>query len=171
MAGVNKAILVGFLGADPEVRYIPNGTAVATFSIATSESWRDKITGEKKEHTEWHHIVVWGRKAEIAGEYLRKGSQVYIEGSLRTRNWTPEGSDKPVYITEVPVSNGDTMNMIGGKTNSDRQPQRQKPQNQQQGGGWGGQQQSQPQQQQYSGQPQAAGTQNPPMDFDDDIPF
>lgn len=169
MAGVNKVILVGFLGADPEVRYIPNGTAVATFRIATSESWRDKATGEKKEHTEWHNIVVWGRKAEVAGEYLRKGSQVYIEGSLRTRNWTPEGSDKPVYITEVQVSNGDTMNMIGGKTNSDRQPQRQKPQNQQQGG-WGGQQQSQPQQQ-YSGQPQAAGTQNPPMDFDDDIPF
>lgn len=171
MAGVNKVILVGFLGADPEVRYIPNGTAVATFRIATSESWRDKATGEKKEHTEWHNIVVWGRKAEVAGEYLRKGSQVYIEGSLRTRNWTPEGSDKPVYITEVQVSNGDTMNMIGGKTNSDRQPQRQKPQNQQQQGGWGGQQQSQPQQQQYSGQPQAAGNQNPPMDFDDDIPF
>lgn len=175
MAGVNKVILVGFLGADPEVRYTGNGTAVATFRMATSESWRDRETGEKKESTEWHNIVVWGRKAEVAGEYLRKGSQVYIEGSLRTRSWMPEGANKASYITEVNVSSSGAMNMIGGKSNSERQSQpqrqqqpRQQTQSQQQGG-WGGQQQ--PQQQQYSGQPQTAGAQNPPMDFDDDIPF
>lgn len=170
MAGVNKVILVGFLGADPEVRYIANGTAVATFRMATTESWRDRETGEKKENTEWHNIVVWGRKAEIAGEFLRKGSQVYIEGSLRTRSWTPEGANKASYITEVNVSNSGAMNMIGGKSNSERQPQRQPQPQRQQQGGWGGNQQPQ-QQQQYSGQPQTAGAQNPPMDFDDDIPF
>jgi len=83
--GVNKVILVGNLGQDPEVRYIPNGSAVATLSLATSESWRDKQSGEQKEVTEWHRVVIFGKLAEIAGEYLRKGSQVYIEGQLRTR--------------------------------------------------------------------------------------
>lgn len=83
--GVNKVILVGNLGQDPEVRYIPNGSAVATLSLATSESWRDKQSGEQKEVTEWHRVVIFGKLAEIAGEYLRKGSQVYIEGQLRTQ--------------------------------------------------------------------------------------
>lgn len=164
MAGVNKVTLIGRLGQDPEVRYIANGTAVANISIATSDVWRDKVTGEKKERTEWHRVVLWGKKAEVAGEYLRKGSKVYIEGSLATRSWTPEGSDKAVYITEIQVANNGSMQMLDDKKQADGQPQRQQPQNQQQGG-WGGQQP------QHSGQPQTAGTQNPPMDFDDDIPF
>ena len=88
--GVNKVILVGNLGRDPEVRYIPNGSAVATLSLATSESWRDKQSGEQKEVTEWHRVVIFGKLAEIAGEYLRKGSRVYIEGQLRTRKWTDQ---------------------------------------------------------------------------------
>lgn len=94
--GVNKVILVGNLGQDPEVRYIPNGSAVATLSLATSESWRDKQSGEQKEVTEWHRVVIFGKLAEIAGEYLRKGSQVYIEGQLRTRKW-----DRSVWPGEI----------------------------------------------------------------------
>ncbi|MCU3449381.1 single-stranded DNA-binding protein SSB1, partial [Enterobacter hormaechei subsp. steigerwaltii] len=86
--GVNKVILVGNLGQDPEVRYMPSGGAVANITLATSESWRDKATGEMKEQTEWHRVVLFGKLAEVAGEYLRKGSQVYIEGQLRTRKWT-----------------------------------------------------------------------------------
>ena len=98
--GVNKVILVGNLGQDPEVRYMPSGGAVANFTLATSESWRDKQTGEMKEQTEWHRVVLFGKLAEVAGEYLRKGSQVYIEGQLRTRKWTDQsGQDK--YTTEV----------------------------------------------------------------------
>lgn len=92
--GVNKVILVGNLGQDPEVRYIPNGSAVATLSLATSESWRDKQSGEQKEVTEWHRVVIFGKLAEIAGEYLRKGSQVYIEGQLRTRKWTDQSGQE-----------------------------------------------------------------------------
>lgn len=112
--GVNKVILVGNLGQDPEVRYIPNGSAVATLSLATSESWRDKQSGEQKEVTEWHRVVIFGKLAEIAGEYLRKGSQVYIEGQLRTRKWTDQaGQDK--YTTEVVVNIGGTMQMLGGR--------------------------------------------------------
>ena len=112
--GVNKVILVGNLGQDPEVRYIPNGSAVATLSLATSESWRDKQSGEQKEVTEWHRVVIFGKLAEIAGEYLRKGSQVYIEGQLRTRKWTDQaGQDK--YTTEVVVNTGGTMQMLGGR--------------------------------------------------------
>ena len=101
--GVNKVILVGNLGQDPEVRYMPSGGAVANFTLATSESWRDKQTGEMKEQTEWHRVVLFGKLAEVAGEYLRKGSQVYIEGQLRTRKWTDQsGQDK--YTTEVVVN-------------------------------------------------------------------
>lgn len=88
--GVNKVILVGNLGQDPEVRYMPSGGAVANITLATSESWRDKATGEMKEQTEWHRVVLFGKLAEVAGEYLRKGSQVYIEGQLRTRKWTDQ---------------------------------------------------------------------------------
>ncbi|STL49480.1 single-strand binding protein [Escherichia coli] len=88
--GVNKVILVGNLGQDPEVRYMPNGGAVANITLATSESWRDKATGEMKEQTEWHRVVLFGKLAEVASEYLRKGSQVYIEGQLRTRKWTDQ---------------------------------------------------------------------------------
>ena len=98
--GVNKVILVGNLGQDPEVRYMPNGGAVANITLATSESWRDKATGEMKEQTEWHRVVLFGKLAEVASEYLRKGSQVYIEGQLRTRKWTDQsGQDR--YTTEA----------------------------------------------------------------------
>ena len=105
--GVNKVILVGNLGQDPEVRYMPNGGAVANITLATSESWRDKATGEMKEQTEWHRVVLFGKLAEVASEYLRKGSQVYIEGQLRTRKWTDQsGQDR--YTTEVVVNVGGT---------------------------------------------------------------
>lgn len=99
MRGVNKVIIVGHLGRDPETRYSQQGTAFTNFSVATSESWSDKATGEKKERTEWHHIVCMARLAEIAGEYLRKGSKVYIEGSLRTNQWEQDGQKK--YRTEI----------------------------------------------------------------------
>jgi len=100
MASVNKVILIGNLGKDPETRYLPSGEAVTSFSIATSETWKDKTSGEKKEATEWHRISAFGKLAEICGEYLRKGSQVYIEGALRTRKWQDkEGQDR--YTTEI----------------------------------------------------------------------
>jgi len=100
MAGVNKVILVGNLGRDPEVRYTTGGAAVANFTVATTERWNDAASGERKEKTEWHRIVVWGKQAEIAGEYLRKGRQVYIEGSLQTREWTDRDGNKRT-TTEV----------------------------------------------------------------------
>ena len=100
MASVNKVILIGNLGRDPEVRYTQGGTAVANFTMATTDTWNDATSGEKKERTEWHRIVVWGKQAEIAGEYLRKGKQLYVEGSLQTREWTDrEGAKR--YTTEV----------------------------------------------------------------------
>ena len=99
--GINKVILVGRLGKDPEVRYIPNGGAVANLQVATSETWRDKQTGEMKEQTEWHRVVLFGKLAEVAGEYLRKGAQVYIEGQLRTRSWEDNGITR--YVTEILV--------------------------------------------------------------------
>ena len=109
--GVNKVILIGNLGRDPEVRYSPNGQAVANVTIATSESWKDKNTGDKQERTEWHRIVFFGRLAEIAGEYLKKGSQVYVEGRLQTRKWQDkEGND--LYTTEI-VAN--EMQMLGSR--------------------------------------------------------
>ena len=119
--GVNKVILVGNLGQDPEIRYMPNAGAVANISLATSESWRDKQTGENREVTEWHRVVLFGKLAEVAGEYLRKGSQVYIEGQLRTRKWQDQsGQDK--YSTEVVVNVGGTLQMLGGRTqNRDQQ--------------------------------------------------
>lgn len=181
--GVNKVIIVGNLGQDPEVRYMPNGGAVANITLATSESWKDKNTGEQKEITEWHRVVMFGKLAEIAGEYLRKGSQVYIEGQFRTRKWQDQaGQDR--WTTEIVVGPSGQMQMIGGKKEGS-QPQ---------GGGgnnngWGQPQQPQQQtQQQYSGQQNQhqqggydktrAGQQQsspssnePPMDFDDDIPF
>ena len=109
--GVNKVILVGNLGKDPEVRYAPNGSAVANATLATSESWKDKTSGEKQEKTEWHKLVFFGRLGEIAGQYLKKGSQVYVEGKLQTRKWqNKEGVDQ--YSTEIVVSE---MQMLGGK--------------------------------------------------------
>ncbi|BBM66316.1 single-stranded DNA-binding protein [Vibrio alfacsensis] len=167
--GINKVILVGNLGSDPEVRYMPNGGgAVANITIATSETWRDKATGENREKTEWHRVVLFGKLAEVAGEYLKKGSQVYIEGKLQTRKWqNQQGQDQ--YTTEVVVKgyNG-VMQMLGGKRDQ----------------GWGQPQQPQHNQQQaqqhapqypsnhYPSNNEPNNSYNePPMDFDDDIPF
>ena len=112
MASVNKVILVGNLGRDPEVRYSPDGGAIAHFSVATTDTWKDKATGEKKENTEWHRIVFFGKTAEIVAQYLKKGSAVYVEGALRTRKWTDkEGQER--YTTEVV---GDRMQMLGGRS-------------------------------------------------------
>ncbi|MEZ8292306.1 single-stranded DNA-binding protein [Vibrio splendidus] len=180
--GVNKVILVGNLGNDPEIRYMPNGGAVANITIATSETWRDKATGEQREKTEWHRVALFGKLAEVAGEYLRKGSQVYIEGQLQTRKWQDQsGQDR--YTTEVVVQgfNG-VMQMLGGRAQGQGSRGQQQNQNQnqnqnqgtaannQQQGGWG--QPQQPAQQQQA-KPQQAHPQynEPPMDFDDDIPF
>jgi single-strand DNA-binding protein len=108
---INKVILVGNLGADPETRYLPSGEAVANFRIATTEKWKDKTSGEMKEATEWHRISFFGRTAEVVGEYLKKGSQVYVEGSIRTRKWQDkDGQDR--YSTEI---RGDVMKMLGGR--------------------------------------------------------
>ncbi|BEU01753.1 hypothetical protein OAG1_05530 [Agarivorans sp. OAG1] len=196
--GINKVILVGNLGQDPEVRFMPNGGAVANITIATSESWRDKQSGEQKERTEWHRVVLFGKLAEVAGEYLKKGSQVYIEGQLQTRKWQDQsGQDR--YSTEVVVQgfNG-VMQMLGGRQGGG-QGQNMGGGAPQQQGNWGGQQQQAapqaapaqqggfqqqaPQQGGYQQQPKPApapqqapqqATQQfnePPMDFDDDIPF
>jgi single-strand DNA-binding protein len=109
--GINKVILIGNLGADPETRAMPSGTTVANLRVATSESWRDKQTGEQQERTEWHRVALFGRLAEVAGEYLRKGSQVYIEGSLRTRKWQDkQGNER--YSTEIV---GNDLQMLGGR--------------------------------------------------------
>ena len=108
--GVNKVILIGNLGRDPEIRYMPNGGAVATLALATSEQWKDKNTGEQREQTEWHRVVLFRRTAEVAGEYLKKGSKVYIEGKLQTRKWQDnQGQDR--YTTEVI---GNELQMLGG---------------------------------------------------------
>jgi single-strand DNA-binding protein len=110
--GINKVILVGNLGQDPEIRYTADGRPIANFSIATSESWKDKNSGEKREKTEWHRVVVFGKLAEICGEYLSKGRQVYIEGKLQTRKWQgQDGQDR--YTTEVVVDMRGTMQMLG----------------------------------------------------------
>jgi len=180
--GINKVILVGNLGQDPEVRYMPNGNAVANISVATSESWKDKNTGQMQEKTEWHRVVLFGKLAEVAGEYLRKGSQVYVEGQLQTRKWQDQnGQDR--YSTEVVVQgfNG-VMQMLGGRneggmgTGQQQGGYQQQPQQQYNQAPQGGYQQQGGQQQggmgQQGGQPQQA-PQQAPVDpsFDDDIPF
>ncbi len=120
--GVNRVTLLGKLGQDPEVRYMPNGTAVANISLATSEQWTDKQTGQKVEETEWHRVVVFGKLAEIAGEYLRKGSQVYFEGKNQTREWEKDGVKR--YTTEVVVDQQrGEMQLLGGGQRSDAAPQ------------------------------------------------
>lgn len=164
--GVNKVIIVGTLGNYPEVKYSASGSAIANLSVATSEQWKDKQTGEKKEQTEWHRVVIFGKLAEVAAEYLRKGSQVYIEGQLRTRKWTDSnGVDR--YTTEIVIPQmGGVMQMLGGKRDdSGQQPRQQSGQQPQ--GGWG----TNPQQQQQPKQQSQQGGNEPPMDFDDDIPF
>lgn len=157
--GINKVILVGNLGNDPEVRYANNGSAIANLSIATSESWKDKNTGDPVEKTEWHRVVMFNRLGEIAGEYLKKGSKVYIEGKLQTRKWQDQsGQDR--YTTEI-VAN--EMQMLDSRSGSDMS-----------GGGYQApQQQSAPQQQQSAPQQQqsAPAAPQPSNDFDDDIPF
>lgn len=159
MAGsLNKVELIGNLGADPELRYLQNGGAVANLNIATSESWKDKTTGEKKEKTEWHRVVIFGKLAEIAGEYLRKGSKVFIEGSLQTRKWQDQaGVDR--YTTEINVGMNGRMIMLSA-ANDNSQSGGQQQQRQQFSGGA----QSRPQQ-------QSPGNNPPPDDFSDNIPF
>lgn len=142
--GINKVIIVGNLGADPEVRYMPSGGAVANISVATSESWKDKQTGEQQERTEWHRIVFFNRLAEIVGEYLRKGSKVYVEGSLRTRKWQDQNNVER-YTTEIVASEMQMLDSRGGAS---------------MGGG-------RPQQQAQSSAPAEPVSE----DFDDDIPF
>lgn len=155
MAGsLNKVELIGNLGQDPEVRYMPNGGAVANLTIATSETWKDKQTGEKKEKTEWHRVVIFGKLAEIAGEYLRKGSKVFIEGKLQTRKWSDQqGVER--YTTEIVVAINGQMIMLS-PANSNQQSGGQQPTH-----SGGGQQKP----------PAQSGANEPPMDFDDDIPF
>ncbi|MGI2854945.1 single-stranded DNA-binding protein [Shewanella algae] len=161
--GVNKVILVGNLGQDPEVRYMPNGNAVANITVATSESWKDQ-QGQQQERTEWHRVVMFGKLAEIAGEYLRKGSQVYLEGKLQTRKWKDQsGQDK--YTTEVVVDMGGTMQMLGGRNQNqggmsqggNQSGMNQGGMNQSQGGYGGGQAQSQ-----YNAPQQSGGYQPKP---------
>ena len=156
--GVNRVTILGNLGNDPEVKYTASGSAIANLTVATSESWNDKATGEKREAVEWHRIVLFGKLAEVAGEYLRKGSQVYIEGQLRTRKWTDNaGVEK--YTTEVVVGMSGVMQMIGGK---------QEAKSQQQQSGLGQPQQPKPQQQSKAS---SSVPHEPPTDFDDSIPF
>jgi single-strand DNA-binding protein len=148
--GVNKVILIGNLGQDPESRTTPGGTTVTNIRIATTESWTDKASGEKKEQTEWHTVVMWSRLGEIAAEYLRKGSQVYIEGRLQTRKWQDkQGNDR--YTTEVVASD---MQMLGGRGGGATQETRD---TRETGGG-------------KAGAPAPAGA-GSAAEFDDDIPF
>jgi len=162
MAGVNKVIILGNLGKDPEVRFMPNGGGVANLTIATSETWKDKQTGEQKEKTEWHRVVMFGKLAEIAGEYLKKGSKVYIEGALQTRKWTnQQGQDQ--YTTEIVVQgfNG-TMQMLDsrGGANTGGQSGGFSGQSSQQQGGFSGQASQQAAPQQQGGYSQQAPQQN-----------
>ena len=162
MRGVNKVIVLGNLGADPEVRYTPSGSAVCNISIATSESWTDKNTGQKQERTEWHRVTMFGRTAEIAGEYCRKGSQVYIEGSLRTDKYQDKKTGEDRYSTNIIANNLQLLGSRGDNNSGDFQ------QRGAQGGQHGGQQ---------GGMAQNKPAQQPAMataggaEFDDDIPF
>lgn len=151
MSSLNQVNIIGRLGQDPEVKFMSNGTAVCNITVATSERWKDKQTGEQKEETEWHRMVIYGRLAEVAGEYLRKGSLAFFEGSLKTRKWQDQqGVDK--YTTEIRVEKMKILSTNNG--------------GQQQGGG----QQQRPQQQQQQRQPQQQQG-NQSMNFDDDVPF
>lgn len=161
--GVNKVILVGNVGADPEVRYMPNGNAVTNVTLATSDVWKDKQTGQQQERTEWHRVVFFGRLAEIAGEYLRKGSQVYVEGRLQTRKWQgQDGQDR--YTTEIVVDMNGQMQLLGSRGGDEGGARAPRPAPQQAP-------QSAPQQ---APQQRPTPQQQPAADFDsfdDDIPF
>jgi len=188
--GVNKVILIGNLGNDPDVRFTPGGSAIANLSLATSESWKDRNTGQQQEKTEWHRVVIFGKLAEIAQQYLRKGSKVYIEGKLQTRKWQgQDGQDR--YTTEVVVDITGQMQMLDGRQDGMGAPPmgdyRQPPQQQSQqsaqayapptqyGNAPQQQMQQPPQQPQQPQQSQPAPQQAQPAggfdDFDDDIPF
>ncbi|CUJ98036.1 Helix-destabilizing protein [Achromobacter sp. 2789STDY5608615] len=167
MASVNKVILVGNLGRDPDVRYSPDGAAVCNVSLATTSSWKDKTSGQKREETEWHRVVMYGRLAEIAGEYLAKGRAVYIEGRLKTRKWQDKDTGADRYSTEIVA---DQMQMLGGREDGGsggggyndapaRQPQQRAPA-----------QRPAPQQRPAS-QPAPAAGRSDLADMDDDIPF
>ncbi|MEJ2455831.1 MAG: single-stranded DNA-binding protein [Candidatus Thiodiazotropha sp.] len=146
--GINKVILIGNLGKDPETRYMPSGGAVTNVTLATSETWKDKNTGEQQERTEWHRVVFFNRLGEIAGEYLRKGSKVYVEGSLRTRKWQgQDGQDR--YTTEIVASEMQMLDSRGGSTSFDAPQSQGAPRS----------------------QPSSAPASMPDNDFDDDIPF
>jgi single-strand DNA-binding protein len=163
MASVNKVIIVGNLGRDPETRYMPSGDAVTSIAVATTDSWKDKTTGEKKEQTEWHRISFFGKLAEIAGQYLKKGSQVYVEGSLRTRKYTDkDGVEK--YATEI---RGDVMQMLGSRQGMGGGA----PADDSYGGGYSAPQQR-PQQSGSASRPAPQQRPAPSFsDMDDDIPF
>ena len=153
MASVNRVTIIGNLGKDPETRYAPSGDAVTNITVATTETWKDKATGEKREATEWHRVVFFGKLAEIAGQYLKKGSQVYLEGKLKTRKWQDkDGADR--YTTEI---NADELKMLGGKGDG----QQSEPQRQQQA----------PQRPQAPQAPQKPASGGGFNEFDDDIPF
>ena len=161
--GVNKVILIGNVGGDPETRYLPNGNAVTNITLATTDSWKDKQTGQQQERTEWHRVVFFGKLAEIAGEYLRKGGQCYIEGRLQTREWEKDGVKR--YTTEIVVDMNGTLQLLGGRGG-----------NQEGGGDYAPrQQQSRPAPQQAAPRPAPQpAAQQPAQDFDsfdDDIPF
>ncbi len=150
--GVNKVILVGNLGKDPEVRYMPSGGAVANTTLATSESWKDKQSGETQERTEWHNLTFYGKVAEIAGEYLKKGSQIYVEGSIRTEKWQDkEGKDR--YTTKIIVSDMQMLGSRGGAGAPSSEHSRSAPP------------------ESSSSRSSAAGASSKPEQFDDDIPF
>jgi single-strand DNA-binding protein len=152
MSSLNQVNLIGRLGQDPEVKYLPDGSAVANISLATSEQWKDKTSGEKKELTEWHRVVIYGKQAEFAGEYLAKGCMIYVLGSNRTRKWQDAtGADR--YVTEVRCRE---LKILIGKP-QDSAPAQSGPRN--------------PAASKPSSSKPLTGTQQPPMDFDDDIPF
>ncbi|MBD1602430.1 single-stranded DNA-binding protein [Pseudomonas typographi] len=157
--GVNKAIIVGTCGEDPTVRYLPNGNAVTNLSLATSEQWTDKQSGQKVEKTEWHRVSLFGKVAEIAGEYVTKGSQIYIEGKLQTREWEKDGIKR--YTTEIIVDMQGRMQLLGGKP-QDSQQRQAHPQA-------SAARQPAPRPQQSRPQPNQQAA--PPDSFDDDIPF
>lgn len=163
MRGVNKVILVGNLGRDPEVRYLPSGGAVANVTIATSEAWKDKNTGQMQEHTEWHKVVFYGKLAEIAGEFLKKGSKVYVEGSLHTRKWQDKQTGQDKYMTEIKA---DTMQMLDSRQVGEGQNRQQQYDN----GAASGSFQSAEDFDQSPQRRQAAPARGSD-DFDDDIPF
>ncbi len=154
MRGINKVIIVGAMGADPEVRYTGSGAAVASLRVATSETWTDKATGQPTERTEWHSVTIWGKLAEIAGKYLRKGSKVYLEGKLQTEKWQDKQTGEDRYTTKIVA---DTMQMLGDSRNGPAAPEDEA--------------QAAPRGRNSYADAKSGKAPMPPADFDDDIPF